>query len=149
MIEELNTRIKEYGLTPEQYEACLRDASAKVNHTIDIDWQDIIEKYGLDIHYDTLRKATQTIFGGAFVSDYFKAKMSEKTANDSYLKEMRAESHAIRKEKQKLFDERAELNRQLRNQARIENDLCYLESLIKSRSMKELPIHNHPAAHPL
>lgn len=144
MIEELNAKIRECGLTPEQYEACLSDASAKVNHTTDMDWQDIIDKYGLNLHYDTLRKATQTIFGGAFVSEYFKAKRATESANDSFLKEMRAESQAIRIEKQKLFDERAELNRKLREQARTENDLGYLETLIRERSIIELPIHDQP-----
>lgn len=38
----------------------------------DMDWQEIVDKYDLDIHYDTLRKAQQTIFGGAFVSEYMK-----------------------------------------------------------------------------
>ena len=74
MIEDLKSKIQEYGLTPEQYESCLSDAYAKANHIIDLDWQEIIDKYELNIHYDTLRKATQTIFGGAFVYEYFKSK---------------------------------------------------------------------------
>ncbi len=144
MIKELIAKIQECGLTQEQYEECLSDAAAKVNHITDMDWQEIIDKYGLNLHYDTLRKATQTIFGGAFVSEYFKAKNAEKATDNTYLDEMRAERQAIRIEKQKLFDERAELNRKLREQARKENDLCYLEELIKNRSMIELPIHEQP-----
>ena len=146
MIEELRAKLKEYGLTPEQYEACLADASAKINKTVDMDWQEIIEKYNLGIHYDTLRKATQTIFGGAFVSEYYKAKSAVLTHNkqDNYLQEIRAERQSIRIEKQKLFDERTELNRILREQARAENDLHYLEALIKERSHKALPHHDQP-----
>ena len=146
MIEELRKKITELGLTPEQYEACLADASAKINKTTDMDWQEIIEKYGLCIHYDTLRKATQTIFGGAFVSEYYKAKnaVRQKDNSESYLQEIRAERQSIRIEKQKLFDERTELNRKLREQARAENDLHYLESLIKSRSHMALPLHDQP-----
>lgn len=146
MIEELRAKLKEYGLTPEQYEACLADASAKINKTVDMDWQEIIEKYNLGIHYDTLRKATQTIFGGAFVSEYYKAKNAALPHNkqDNYLQEIRAERQSIRIEKQKLFDERTELNRKLREQARAENDLHYLEALIKERSHKALPHHDQP-----
>lgn len=117
---DLELKIQEYGLTPEQYESCLSDAYQKANHIIDMDWQEIIDKYGLDIHYDTLRKATQTIFGGAFVSEYFKSKLASQT-NDTYLAEIRAEKQEIRKEKQKLFDERTALNKILREQGRMES----------------------------
>lgn len=117
---DLELKIQEYGLTPEQYELCLSDAYQKANHIIDMDWQEIIDKYGLDIHYDTLRKATQTIFGGAFVSEYFKSKLASQT-NDTYLAEIRTQKQEIRKEKQKLFDERTALNKILREQGRIES----------------------------
>lgn len=138
MIEGLMEKIREYGLTPEQYELCLSDAYQKANHTIDLDWQEIIAKYGLDIHYDTLRKATQTIFGGAFVSEYFKSKQAEKN-DDSYLDEIKAEKQEIKKEKQKLFDERTALNKALRENARIEEDLSKLEVLIKNNGTVTLP----------
>lgn len=138
MVEDLIEKIREYGLTPEQYELCLSDAYQKANHTIDLEWQEIIDKYGLDIHYDTLRKATQTIFGGAFVSEYFKSKQAEKN-DDSYLDEIRAEKQEIRKEKQRLFDERTALNKTLRENARIEEDLSKLEVLIKNNGAVTLP----------
>lgn len=117
---DLDVKIREYGLTPEQYESCLSDAYQKANHIIDIDWQEIIEKYNLNIHFDTLRKATQTIFGGAFVSEYYKSKQASKT-DDTYLDKIRAEKQEIRKEKQKLFDERAAINKMLREQGRQES----------------------------
>lgn len=126
---DLELKIHEYGLTPEQYEACLSDAYQKANHIVDMDWQEIIDKYELNIHYDTLRKATQTIFGGAFVSEYFKSKLASQT-NDTYLAEIRAEKQEIRKEKQKLFDERTAMNKTLREHARTEEDLSRLENLI-------------------
>lgn len=71
----LLSRIHEYGLTEEQYENCLNDICQKVNKTIDLDWQEIVEKYNLKIHYDTMRKASQTIFGSAFVYEYLKNKL--------------------------------------------------------------------------
>ena len=143
MIGELTEKIREYGLTPEQYESCLSDADAKVNHTLDLDWQEITDKYNLDIHYDTLRKASQTIFGGAFVSKYFKTKYTMDNCADNYLEEIRTEKQEIRKAKQQLFDERAQINKKLREQARYENDFNYLEKLIKERSFNNLPIHSN------
>lgn len=139
MLQELNEKIQEYGLTPEQYESCLSDAYSKANHEIDLDWNEIVNKYSLDIHYDTLRKATQTIFGGAFVSEYFKSKYAAENSEDSYLQELREAKQELRKEKQKMFDERTELNKKLREQARIENDLSYLESLIKEKAFAAMP----------
>lgn len=135
---DLESKIREYGLTPEQYESCLSDAYQKANHIIDLDWQEIIDKYGLDIHYDTLRKATQTIFGGAFVSEYFKSKQALQT-NDTYLAEIRAEKQEIRKEKQKLFDERTAMNKTLRENARVEEDLAKLELIIKENGRLVFP----------
>lgn len=117
---DLEEKIREYGLTPEQYESCLSDAYQKANRTLDMDWSEIIDKYGLDIHFDTLRKATQTIFGGAFVSEYFKSKKASYN-DDTYLAELRAEKQDIRKEKQKLFDERTALTKLLREQGRMES----------------------------
>lgn len=138
MIQELTEKIKEYGLTTEQYENCLSDAYAKANHVIDLDWQEIIDKYNLDIHYDTLRKATQTIFGGAFVSEYYKAKCAD-SGDDTYLAELRAEKQEVRKAKQQLYDERAALNKTLRDNARIEEDLAKLEAIIKTNGRTTLP----------
>lgn len=115
---DLEEKIYDYGLTPEQYESCLSDAYQKANHIIDIDWSEIIEKYNLKIHPDTLRKATQTVFGGAFVSEYFKSK---RITDSKYLEECRTVIRKIRKEKQKLFDERAALNRVDRKQGRTED----------------------------
>lgn len=139
---DLEEKIREYGLTPEQYESCLSDAYQKANHTLDMDWSEIIDKYGLDIHFDTLRKATQTIFGGAFVSEYFKSKKASFN-DETYLAEIRAEKQNVRIEKQRLFDERTALNKTLREVARTKEDLEKLELLIKENGQTVFkPIHN-------
>ena len=135
MIEDLRKKIEEYGLTTDEYEACLADAYAKANRTVDLDWQEIVDKYGLDIHYDTLRKATQTIFGGAFVAEYYKAKQSQNKT--SYLDDIRAEKQEVRKEKQKLFDERVALNKLLREQGRMES----MYDIVKRAIDDYRPVH--------
>ena len=144
MIQEYYDKIKEFGIDPNQYELCLSDCAAKVNHESDLDWQDIVDKYHLNIHYDTLRKASATIFGGAFVSEYLKSKQAEKTNNDTYLNDIRSERHAVRIERQKLFDERTALNRELRNEARAQHNLERMEKMISEKSMKLLPEHDTP-----
>lgn len=120
-LENLRQEIEKYGLTIEQYENCLKDAYDKVNKINDMDWSEIIHKYGLDIHYDTLRKASQTIFGGAFVYEYYQNKNANSFSNNTYLQELQQQKRDVEKEKIKCRDERNELQRLIREQARQES----------------------------
>lgn len=71
--------LEKYGLTAKEYELCLDDISNKVMGKVDLDWQDIVDKYNLPIARDTLRKASsQSVFGNVFVSEYFKHKDEDK-----------------------------------------------------------------------
>lgn len=70
----LNEEISKIGLTQEQYEDCVQLIIDKKNNIKDIDWQEICDKFGLSFNKDTLRKANDTVFGGAFVAEYFKNK---------------------------------------------------------------------------
>lgn len=82
-IFNFESEISKYGLTTEQYEACLKDISEKVNGNVDLDWSDIVDKYRLPISKDTLRKASsQSIFGNVFVSEYFKQKELQSAVDD-------------------------------------------------------------------
>ena len=132
---DINKALQDYGLTPEQYEQCLKDASNKVERLIDLDWSDIIEKYGLSIHYDTLRKASQTIFGGAFVYEYFQQKNANKASTDvaeDYIGELNDKLIELEKSKVRFRDQRNDFNRQLRAEARIEENLEMLERKLET-----------------
>lgn len=118
--------LQELNLTEEQYENCLSDIIDKINGVNDLDWSEIVAKYNLNIANDTLRKASSTIFGGAFVKQYFNNK-NDNNKDDKYDIQLRE----IRREKQKLFDERAAFNKSNRDIARLQQDLEYLETLIK------------------
>ena len=85
---DIYPELERYSLTPEQYELCLEDISRKINKVTDEDWQDILDRYGINMHYDTIRKASQTIFGGAFVSDYMFIKKSESKTQLAKAKEL-------------------------------------------------------------
>lgn len=127
--EELN----KYGLTPETYEQLLKDCSDKTQKFSDNEWSEIVDKYGLNIHYDTLRKSSQFITGGSFVSEYFKWKESQKTSDikeDEYFKKLQLEKQEIQKEKRKLYDERLDINRRLREESRLETTIEKLESML-------------------
>jgi len=66
--------IQKYGLTIEEYEQCLKDISDKVLGLNDVDWTEIKDKYNIMCNSDTIRKASSTIFGGTFVTEYLKWK---------------------------------------------------------------------------
>ena len=67
----------------------------------------------MDIHYDTLRKAQQTIFGGSFVLEYYKWKQSLKNKDNDYIKELQLQKRELEKEKIKFRDERNAWQKQI------------------------------------
>lgn len=71
---DLINEISKVGLTNGQYEECVRLIIDKKNNINDVDWQEICDKYNLPLSADTLRKANGTIFGGAFIAEYFQNK---------------------------------------------------------------------------
>lgn len=130
--------LKEQNLTDEQYKNCLSDIDDKLNGRSDLDWSEIVAKYNLNIASDTLRKASSTIFGGCFVKNYFESQNND-TTDSNYDIQLRE----IRREKQKLFDERAAFNKSNRDIARLEQDLDYLEEVIKNTQYKPFDIVYH------
>ena len=105
---DIYSELERYSLTPEQYELCLDDISRKINKVTDEDWQDILDRYGINMHYDTIRKASQTIFGGAFVSDYMSIKKSESKTQLAKAKELITEQYLLKKQ---IQTEKSELNK--------------------------------------
>ena len=85
----------------------------------DLDWSDICDLLGLDFNKDSLRKSQDTEFGGIAVYNKMKKRIIEKEPID-YQKEVEVQLQEIKKERMKLNDERAALNRKLRNQSRFE-----------------------------
>lgn len=87
---DLMNEISKAGLTVEQYEECIQLVIDKKNNINDIDWQEICNRYNLPISADTLRKANGTIFGGAFIAEYFREKTlkSESATQDEMIENM-------------------------------------------------------------
>lgn len=86
----------------------------------DLDWGDIVELLGLDLNKDSLRKSQDTIFGGIAV--YKKMKDKELISKPAdYQQEVQIQLQELKKERIRLSDERAALNRRLRDEARKES----------------------------
>lgn len=116
-IEEL----AKYGLTQKTYEAACRDIDMKHDGSIDLDWSEIKDKYRIDLASDSIRKANGTIFGGSFRTAYLKNQIYSKSDEFTQEKEFDKKIADIRKEKQKLFDQRREYNKLLISDARAEH----------------------------
>lgn len=86
----------------------------------DLDWGDIVELLGLDLNKDSLRKSQDTIFGGIAVYKRMKNKELISKPSD-YQQEVQIQLQELKKERIRLSDERAALNRRLRNEARKES----------------------------
>lgn len=75
----IKKELEKYGLSEDIYEDSLNYIHTQQNTQKSVDWKKVKIKYDLPIHFDTLRKASQTIYGGAFVAEYYRQK-SNKTA---------------------------------------------------------------------
>jgi hypothetical protein len=58
----------------DQYDESLETISKRQLGLNDYDFSEIKDIYTINLHYDTIRKASQTIYGGAFVAEYLKWK---------------------------------------------------------------------------
>lgn len=117
-----------------------RIGQAKDNGLIDCDWSTIADIINHEFRSDESEYRTEAAYRKPYqqAKRFFDAGIFKGHDDSLYIQELRQTKQELRKEKQKLFDERTELNRKLRNEARIENDLAYLESLIHENSVRKL-----------
>lgn len=123
----IENELRLIGFTPETYEQFLQDCSDKINGVSDVDWSEIIEKY--DLPFDRRRISEsmgRSILGGAFVREFYKNKILNCAPEDT-LKDLIAREQELYKAKVKLQDQRNELNRLLRDEARHEENMRLLE----------------------
>lgn len=112
--------LSKYGLTTEKYEAACKDIDMKQEGSIDLDWSEIKEKYGIDLASDSIRKANGTIFGGSFRTAYLKNQIYTNPEEFSREKELDKKIADMRKERMKLQTANIERNRVDRNESRQE-----------------------------
>lgn len=120
-LNNFTEELSKYGLTTETYEMVCKDISDKLEGNNDLDWTEIQSKYNITCNPDTIRKASSTIFGGQFRTEYLKNQIYTNPEEFSKEKELDKKIADIRKEKQKLFDQRREYNKLLVSDARAEH----------------------------
>lgn len=123
-----------------EYEYGLRIIEQKVNREIDLDWDEICDLLHLDVHKDSLRKATSvTPYSGVAVAKYYKDKIAnmvieaqpEQSQND-LLMELEMKKRELFKERVKLQDLNNAIKREGRPEARWEKAM---EELYKNIQM--------------
>lgn len=107
------------GLTKEEFSKVMKDCIDKVEGVNDLDWQDIVDKYDLQIHRDVLRKAFQSPIGGYSVYKYLSEDKTD-ISDEDILKEIELKKLELIKERKKLQATKTELMRNLTHSARFE-----------------------------
>ena len=124
-------------------EYAIRILSAKVEHEIDLDWEELVAILNLDVHRDTLRKNwTSSSVSAYHVAKYYEDKIKDlaQDSNDEDYLEALHEALAklerkeieIRKEKVKLNDARRQYQQYVRTEARWEDIVDMFEREIQS-----------------
>jgi hypothetical protein len=99
----------------------LNDCIGKVEGTNDLDWEDIREKYNLEVARDVLRKGFYSPLGGYPIYKYMKDKMEDNINDNELLKEIENKKLELEKEKIRLQDQRREYKKYIRKDARWEH----------------------------
>lgn len=125
-----------------EYEYGLRLIEIKVEQNPDdLDWSDIVSLLGMNVHYDSLRKAANvTPYSGYHVMKYFKSKQNNE-AEESYFDELDQKMLEFQKERQRFFDQRNELNKTIRKMARCDENSDIFERAIMNSVLPQLVYH--------
>lgn len=129
-IYNFTEEIEKYGLTTETYEQVCKDISDKLEGNNDLDWSEIQIKYNVSCNPDTIRKASSTIFGGQFRTEYLKNQIYTNPEEFSKEKELDKKLADIRKERIKLQTANIERGRVDRNESRQEMYYEYVGKVI-------------------
>lgn len=122
-----------------------RIGQAKDNGTLDLSWAEIADVMNKEFREDISEYRCEAAYRKPYqqTKRFFEAGVFENFSTSDYITELQEQKQEIRKEKQKLSDERAALNNRLRQNARVEENLSYLEKLIKDSGKTTFPeFHN-------
>lgn len=118
-----------------------RIGQEKDSGILNLDWTEIADIMNKEFREDESEYRSEAAYRKPYqqAKRFFEANVFKTYKEDSYIKQLTETKQEIRKEKQKLFDERTALNKLLRENARTEEDLAKLEVLIKKNGVTTLP----------
>lgn len=100
-----------------------RLGQAKDNGTADLSWEDIANIMNREFRNDETEYRTEAAYRKPYqqAKRFYESGVFSKYQENDYINELREAKHEIKKEKQKLSDERISLNKILREQGRMES----------------------------
>ena len=125
------------------FEEVLQDCIDKVERTNTLDWQDIVNKHGLNINPDVIRKAVASPLGAYPVYNFMKSKIESGVDGSEILKEIEEKKLELEKEKIRLQDQRREYKKYLRQDARFEHLRDTIVDEVKKIDKKLISSHHH------
>ena len=118
-----------------------RIGQAKDNGVIDLDWCQIADLMNAEFRTDESEYRNESAYRKPYTycKRMYEAGVFRVHDSKAYVDSLAAVKDEVRKEKQKLFDERKALNRLSRDKAREEETIARLEELIRENGKKLLP----------
>ena len=108
------------GLTKEEFSKVMKDCIDKIEGLNDLDWQDIVDKYDLQIHRDVLRKSFSAPIGGYSVYKYLTEEKVNSIEDEELLNENKELLRKIQIERNKLNIEKSENKKILNDYSRVD-----------------------------
>lgn len=130
MVTLFDTTRKE---TENEFQYLWRLGQAKDSSLLDIDWNgiaDLMNKYFGDPDKPYSEAAWRKPYQMA--KKFLEAGVFNKLSEDEYFKELRLQKQEIQKEKRKLYDERLDINRRLREESRLETTIEKFEEMLSN-----------------
>ena len=111
-----------------------RLGQAKDSGLLELSWNEIADIINKQFREDESEYRSEAAYRKSYqqAKRFYDSGVFNKYTDDSYLKELRDAKFELRKEKQKMIDERTELNRKLREQARAESFLDLVANKISN-----------------
>lgn len=119
--------------TENEFQYLWRLGQAKDSGLLDVDWNGIAElmnKYFGDPDKPYSEAAWRKPYQMA--KKFLEAGVFNKLSEDEYFKELRTQKQEIQKEKRKLYDERLDINRRLREESRLETTIEKFEEMLSN-----------------
>lgn len=119
--------------TENEFQYLWRLGQAKDSGLLDIDWNgiaDLMNKYFGDPDKPYSEAAWRKPYQQA--KKFVEAGVFSKLSEDEYFKELRIQKQEIQKEKRKLYDERLDINRRLREESRLETTIEKFEEMLSN-----------------
>lgn len=121
--------------TENEFQYLWRIGQAKDSGVLDIDWNgiaDLMNKYFGDPDKPYSEAAWRKPYQQA--KKFMEAGVFNKLSEDEYFKELQLQKQEIQKEKRKLYDERLDINRRLREESRLETTIEKFEDMLSNVS---------------